>query len=200
MGLYIRDEVKTDCFQELFTLIFFFFLTCHSPVLYPGLDLDERQDSFEHLAGRARKHLQHFLLHNHFVHDCLEVAQGTDHLLLLLLQPADLLKRRIMKNTASQLNHKNADRENSKFTHKTTHFSLDHHNSQSALHVVWTCFVKSPKYDLKSDVACTHQQPIFPFVKSFTAGLLGNILITPKALGGSGEVHSGSGPVPFMSI
>lgn len=105
-------------------------------MLYPGLDLDEGQDSFEHLAGRAWKHLQHFLLHNHFVHDCLEVAQGTDHLLLLLLQPADLLKCRIMKNTASDLNHKNADKENFKFTHKTTHFSLDHHSSQSALQVV----------------------------------------------------------------
>lgn len=56
------------------------------------------------------------------------------------------------------------------------------------------------KADLISDVACTHQQPIFPFVESFTAGLLGNILITPKALGGSGGVHSGSGPVPFISI
>lgn len=66
---------------------------CRSPVLYPGLHLNQRQDGFQYLAGRAWQHFQHLLLHDHFVHDCLEVAQRTDHLLLLLLQPTHLLQR-----------------------------------------------------------------------------------------------------------
>lgn len=77
-------------------------LNCrHSPVLYPGFALHEGQNGFQHLAGRAGQHLQHLLLHDHLVHDCLEVTQGTDHLLLLLLQPANLLQGRGNRGNAT---------------------------------------------------------------------------------------------------
>lgn len=66
-------------------------------MLYPRLNLNQRQDGFEHFASRAWKHLQNLLLHDHFVHNCLEVAQGTDHLLLVLLQSTNLLEKKEKK-------------------------------------------------------------------------------------------------------
>lgn len=74
-----------------------------SPVLYPGLNLNQRQDGFEHLASRAWKHLQHLFLNDHFVHDCLEVSQGADHVLLVLLQSTNLLEKN-RKNKIKTIN------------------------------------------------------------------------------------------------
>lgn len=95
--------------------------TWHSPVLYPGLDLNQRQNGLKHFAGRAWKHLEHLLLHNHLVHDCLEVAQGTDYVLLVLLQPTNLLEKQ-SSNTEQQLRIVQPNNFNDDYEHLTGFF------------------------------------------------------------------------------
>lgn len=177
-------------------------MMCGSPVLYPGLDLDQGQDGFQDLAGRARKHLQHLLLHNHLVHDCLEVAQGADHLLLVLLQPTDLLDEPSSRDTVRNGAVKS--------TLWTFHEPFKQRPALGTPHSIsMVPQFKAPSGRHVCTTVTVQAFFFFSFSSRSQRGCSGNTLITTqkrkkkkklKPLGSSGGVHSGSCPLPFMSL
>lgn len=153
-------------------------------MLYPRLHLNQRQDGFQHLAGRAGKHLKHLLLHDHFVHDGLEVAQGADHLLLVLLQPADLLREKGRENTAF---HNRTTRLLKTFPKllKTvdTECCIGEGRSGLAMLLLHHGLLAAHRSG-NVEPFWYHSNGLHQLLHSVTARLLGNIAGTTKALGG----------------